>query len=158
MNKLAKILSSILLLSMLSNFAWAQSVDSVVSLVKVIRLNIEKDAIKTISVINKRDQQYKDSENKSLYVFVIDDNNTIVAHGYKPERVGVNMNGEKDSNGKEYALEIYNKAMTYKKGWSDYIYTDPNTGKDSNKLSYFEQVKGSDGKIYIVGSGLYYDK
>ncbi len=115
MNKLAKILSSILLLSILSNFAWAQSVDSVVSLVKVIRLNIEKDAIKTISVINKRDQQYKDSENKSLYVFVIDDNNTIVAHGYKPERVGVNMNGEKDSNGKEYALEIYNKAMKYKR-------------------------------------------
>ncbi|MES9901043.1 MAG: cache domain-containing protein [Sedimenticola sp.] len=152
MKKLTRILGSILLLSVFSNFALAQSVGDVITLVEETKKGIETNASKTISDINRG------SVSKSLYVFVVDADKIIVAHGYLPTRVGLSDQAMVDVLGKPYTYEMHDKANKYGSGWVDYVYINPVTGKDENKLTYFERALGSDGKTYIVGSGLYYNK
>ncbi len=158
MKKISIALISILLLTAFNHAALAQSVDEVVSLVRETRQDIERNSDETFSKINKGEHPYRDARNSSLYVFVINTDYIVMAHGAIKTRIGQDMRGEVDSNGKSYTDEMIKKAIKYGMGWSDYNYINPKTNKWESKLSYCELAVGSDGVEYIIGSGLYYDK
>ena len=81
-----------------------------------------------------------------------------MAHPIKPQNVGKNLKGKPDIKGKMFRDEMREIALKQGSGWVDYYYLNPKLKKETHKKSYFELVKGSDGKSYIVGSGKYFDK
>ena len=71
---------------------------------------------------------------------------------------GKNVKGKPDVKGKMYRDEMLSVSQKTGKGWVDYYFENPKTKKVEHKNTYFELAKGSDGKSYIVGSGMYYKK
>ena len=91
-------------------------------------------------------------------MFIHDIDLNVAAHAIKPHIVGKNLKGKPDIKGKMFRDEIKKEALTNGKGWVDYYFVNPKNQKETHKESYFELVRGSDGKQYIVGSGKYFDK
>lgn len=87
---------------------------------------------------------------KDLYIFVIDFNGVMLAHGANKALVGKNLIELKDSNGKQFMKEMTQGAKTKGKGWQDYNWTNPVTKKIEAKSSYY--VK--EGDMYF-GCGIY---
>lgn len=158
MKKLIYIIASLLLLSISSNFAYAQTKEEVTTLVKQTKNDIENNALQTLARINRAEHPYKNKNNPALYVFVFDTNLTVVAHAIKTRVIGKNVKGKPDIKGKKFRDEILAKALKDGSGWVDYYFKNPKTKKVAHKISYFELANGSDGKKYIVGSGKYFDK
>jgi polar amino acid transport system substrate-binding protein len=149
----------ILLLLILSvNYVSAQTNEEVVALlalVKETRAAIEKNAEHTFESILFGDHPYKNEDNPSLYVFVLDTDLTVAAHPIMPHMAGNNLKGKPDLKGKMFREEMLEKALKDGKGWVKYHYFNPKTRQPTLKISYFELANGSDGKKYIVGSGRY---
>ena len=73
---------------------------------------------------------------KDTYVFVMDFTGTHLTHPLRPEVVGKNVIGFKDSNGKLVVKELIEVAKTTGEGWVEYMYPKPaelktRKGKDS---------------------------
>lgn len=86
-----------------------------------------------------------------LYIFIYDPKGLCKAIGYNTmELVGKNRIDLKDPDGKMIIREFINTATTKGKGWVDYKYPNPITGKVEQKTSYLEFHDG-----LIVGSGVY---
>lgn len=151
-------LAVLLVLSISMTVVSAQTKDEVIALVKQTKSDIEKNSKQTLKKVNAGDHPYKDSENPSLYVFILDSELNVAAHAIKPHTVGKNLKGKPDVKGKMFRDEIREKALSNGKGWVDYYYINPNTKQVAHKESYFELANGTDGKKYIVGSGKYYEK
>ena len=157
MRKLLKFYSIFLLLLSV-NVATAQTKEEVIALVKVTRLAIEKNAVYTFGRILNAEHPYKNRDNPSLYVFILDTDLNVVAHPIKPQNRGKNLKGKPDIKGKMFRDEILAKALSDGSGWVDYYYVNPKTKLEAKKISYFELANGSDGKNYIVGCGKYVEK
>lgn len=136
----------------------AQTDEEVIALVKETRSAIERNADDTFRRILKAEHPFKNRDNASLYVFILDTGLNVVAHPIKPHTVGKNLKGKPDSKGKMFRDEILAKALKNGNGWEDYYYLNPKTKIETHKKSYFELVRGSNGKEYIVGSGKYFDR
>lgn len=136
----------------------AQTTEEVTRLVKQTKKAIESNATETLLRVNRSEHPYKDQDNPSLYVFILDIDLNVVAHAIKPGSVGKNLKGKPDVKGKMFRDEMRSKALKDGFGWVDYYYLNPKTGEMAHKNSYFELANGSDGKKYIVGSGKYYEK
>ena len=147
----------LLVFSACLNVVAAQTTDEVVALVQQTKSDIEKNATLTLEQINAGEHPYKDSENSSLYVFVLDVELNVAAHAIKPQSVGKNLKGKPDAKGKMFRDEIQRKALNDGEGWVDYYYLNPKTNEVSHKESYFELAEGSDGRSYIIGSGKYFE-
>ncbi len=148
----------ILLISSLSfSVVLAQTKEEVVALVKQTKSDIEKNSTLTFERINAGAHPYKNSENPSLYVFILDSELNVAAHAIKPHNVGKSFKGKPDVKGKLFRDEMKKKALSDGKGWVDYYYLNPKTKQVTHKNGYFELAEGSDGKKYIVGSGKYFD-
>lgn len=87
---------------------------------------------------------------RDLYILVYKTDGTCVAHGQMADRVGKNFLDAKDPDGKAFIRERVELAKTKGKGWQEYKFKNPATGKVENKVAYFELVDD-----YIVGSGAY---
>ena len=148
----------ILLLCFTINIVAAQTEEQVINLVKVTRAALEKDAEPTIDSILFAEHPYKNRDNPSLYVFVLDTNLTVAAHPIMPHIVGENLKGKPDVKGKMFREEMLEKALKHGSGWVDYHYFNPKTRQNTLKTSYFELAHGSDGIQYIVGSGKYIEE
>ncbi len=85
-----------------------------------------------------------------LYVFVVDDSGTFLAHPKKPALVGKNMIGLKDIDGTPLIKEF---TEVKDEGWVEYKWPHPITKKVMPKKSYIINVDG-----YRVGVGAYYKK
>jgi signal transduction histidine kinase len=88
---------------------------------------------------------------KDTYVFVMDFTGTHLTHPLRPERVGKNVIGSKDSNGKLVVKEFIEVAKTTGEGWVEYMYPKPAELKKpekerilSKKISYVYRVPGTD--------------
>lgn len=136
---------AIMLMVASMNFAVAQTQAEVMKLVKETKVLIEQDAEKAFKSINE------DGAIKP-YLFVYDEDYVVFAHGYKPELVGTVRQGLTP-----YLISMVDKILKQGSGWFTYRYENPLTGKEENKIAYQEVVIGSDGKKYIVGSGIYAD-
>jgi cytochrome c len=87
---------------------------------------------------------------RDLYIFVYRVDGTCVAHGAKRDRVGKNLLDEKDPDGKQYVKERIKIAKETGKGWQEYKFLNPATGKLEQKVAYVELVDD-----LVVGSGAY---
>jgi len=63
---------------------------------------------------------------KDTYVFVMDFYGTHLTHPLRPELVGKNVMGFKDSNGKLVVKEFIEVAKTKGEGWVEYMYPKQN--------------------------------
>ncbi len=138
--------------------SYAQTNEEVTNLVKVTKTAMEADSEQTIESIMFAEHPYKDENNPALYVFVLDTDLVVAAHPILPHIVGMNLKGKPDPKGKLFREEMLEKALKDGKGWVDYHYLNPKTTQQTLKISYFELANGTDGKQYIIGSGLYPEK
>lgn len=87
----------------------------------------------------------------SLYVDLRDVKTGIVlAHPYNASIVGKDLTDVPDANGKKYRREIIELAAAKGKGWVDYQYKNPTSGKIEPKTTYILLVDG-----VILEAGLY---
>lgn len=76
-----------------------------------------------------------------LYVDMRDINSGIViAHPINPSIVGKNLTDVPDASGKVYRREIIELAAKKGKGWVDYMYKNPVSGKIEPKTTYILRV------------------
>ena len=98
--------------------------------------------------INTKDPDFVQG---SLYVDLRDVKTGIVlAHPYNPSIVGKDLTDVPDANGKKYRREIIELAAAKGKGWVDYQYKNPTTGKIEPKTTYILLVDG-----VVLEAGLY---
>jgi len=98
--------------------------------------------------INAKDPDFVQG---SLYVDMRDVKTGIVlAHPYNPSIVGKDLTDVPDANGKKYRREIIELAAAKGKGWVDYQYKNPSTGKIEPKTTYILLVDG-----VVLEAGLY---
>ena len=77
----------------------------------------------------------------SLYVDMRDIKTGIVlAHPINPSIVGKDLTDVPDANGKKYRREIIELAQKQGKGWVDYQYKNPTSGKIEPKTTYILRV------------------
>lgn len=77
----------------------------------------------------------------SLYVDIRDLKSGIVlAHPVNPSIVGKDLTDVPDASGKKYRREIIDLAAAKGKGWVDYQYKNPTSGKIEPKTTYILRV------------------
>lgn len=84
-----------------------------------------------------------------LYIFAIDFNGVMVAHGSNPKLVGKNMLEHKDPDG-VYLFKEFVKVGKQGSGWVDYKWPHPVTKEVKPKTSFVEAVDD-----VIAGCGVY---
>ncbi len=87
---------------------------------------------------------------RDLYVFVLNMQGVIVAHGANKGLIGKSFIGMKDPEGKLFIQDIITLAQTSGTGWVDYHWPNPVTKKVEGKSSFVEKV----GDV-VVGVGIY---
>ena len=157
MKKLFYLVVSVLLLVVSVAFVAAQTTEEVTALVEQTKKAFEKNAFQTLAKINIGEHPYKDLDNPSLYVFVLDTDLNLVAH-FKTPIVGRNQKGKPDAKGKMFRDEILAKALKDGSGWVDYYFENPKTKQLAHKNTFFKLVKGSNGVDYIICSGKYFEE
>ena len=91
-----------------------------------------------------------DFVNRDLFVFVYDLQGRCLAHGRNKEKIGENMIGSKDPDGKLFVKERIEIAKTKGRGWQNYKSIDPLSKKVEKKTAYIEVCDD-----LIVASGAY---
>ena len=87
----------------------------------------------------------------SLYVDMRDLKTGIVlAHPINPSIVGKDLTDVPDANGKKYRREIIELAQKQGKGWVDYQYKNPTSGKIEPKTTYILRVND-----VVLEAGIY---
>jgi cytochrome c len=87
---------------------------------------------------------------RDLYIFAYKTDGTCVAHGQSADRVGKNLLDSKDADGKAFVKERIDLAKSKGKGWQEYKFKNPATGKVEQKVAYVELVDD-----VIIGCGAY---
>ena len=89
--------------------------------------------------------------NGELYIYAYDFNCVCLAHGYTPTLVGRNLTDKKDSAGLFIIQKLRDTAAKDGKGFVEYGWNDPATGKEGRKLGYVLKVD----ETLWLGSGIY---
>ena len=113
---------------------------------------IQKNGEKAFKVMSTKKSPFIDGE---LYVFVYDENLTMVAHPFKPYLVGINLKGKPDAKGNFFRDEMKKKALAGG-GWVTYYYKKPGAQGLHRKKTYCKMAEVN-GKKYIVCCGVYLD-
>jgi signal transduction histidine kinase len=101
-----------------------------------------------IKRINAKDPDFVQG---ALYVDLRDiKTGMVLAHPYNPSLVGKDLIDVPDANGKKYRREIVELAASKGKGWVDYQYRNPTTGKIEPKTTYILRVED-----VVLEAGLY---
>lgn len=74
----------------------------------------------------------------------------MLAHPYNPSIVGKDLTDVPDANGKKYRRDIIELAAAKGKGWVDYQYKNPTTGKIEPKTTYVMKVND-----VVLEAGIY---
>ena len=87
----------------------------------------------------------------SLYMYLRDiKSGVLLVHPINPAIVGKDLVDVPDANGKVYRREIIERAQKQGKGWVDYMYKNPTSGKLEPKTTYFLKV----GEV-VLEAGIY---
>ena len=86
-----------------------------------------------------------------LYLFVLDPNGIVIAHGNAPQSIGNSALEAHDKNDYFFVKDILRKAFSQGSGWVQYDWFSPCTGEMSLKKVYFKRVG-----LFVVSAG-YYD-
>lgn len=87
----------------------------------------------------------------SLYIFAINYDGETLAHGGNPKIVGKNLYKMKAPDGTMIFQEFINISKTKGEGWIDYMWSNPETKKNSYKRSFIKKI----GDDILIGSGFY---
>ena len=110
-----------------------------------IKAHGEKEMMKKLSA---KDSEFVQGE---LYVDMRDIKTGIVlAHPINPSIVGKDLTDVPDANGKKYRREIIELAQKQGKGWVDYQYKNPVSGKIEPKTTYILRVND-----VVLEAGIY---
>jgi signal transduction histidine kinase len=91
-----------------------------------------------IKRINAKDPEFYYG---ALYLHMRDAKSAIMlAHPVNPALIGKDLTDVPDTNGKKYRREIIELAAAKGKGWVDYTYKNPATGKVEPKNTYMVKV------------------
>ena len=148
------------LVAVAAGTAWAQGSDEditkeqVVGIVDMAAEAIAADAQGTFVKITSSAHPFVDQANPALYVFVYDMDVNMMAHPNKA-LPGRNYKGKPDVRGKAFRDEIVAGAQANGTGWVDSAYQKPGEAGVFDKTTYYRKVTGSDGKEYVVTSGMY---
>jgi cytochrome c len=85
-----------------------------------------------------------------LYIFVMNLNGIIIAHGADDKLIGLDLMKISDSNGRKYFQEVVEIANAKGSGTIEYWWTNPSTQHIELKDLYFEKVDD-----IIICSGVY---
>jgi signal transduction histidine kinase len=158
MKKICYLIVGLLFLAVTASFATAITSEEAVSLVEQTAMDIEKNALQTLARINRAEHPYKNKDNPSLYVFVLDTDLTVNGHPIKTKVIGKNMKGKPDIKGKMFRDEFLEVVRKDGSGWVDYYFLNPKNQKEEHKTSFVKLVKGNNGTEYIVGCGKYFEE
>ena len=86
-----------------------------------------------------------------LYIYAYDFNCVCLAHGFTPDLVGQDLTEKKDNHGMLVIQQLRNTAARDGKGFVEFGWTDPATGKEGRKLGYVIKIDDS----LWLGSGIY---
>ena len=112
--------------------------DAIAMVERGVALVKAKGKDEMIKKINAKDGEYVQGE---LYIDMRDLKSGIVlAHPYNPSIVGKDLTDVPDANGKKYRREIIDLAAAKGKGWVDYQYKNPSSGKIEPKTTYIQRV------------------
>ena len=112
--------------------------DAIAMVERGVALVKAKGKDEMIKKINAKDAEYVQGE---LYIDMRDLKTGIVlAHPYNPSIVGKDLTDVPDANGKKYRREIIDVAAAKGKGWVDYQYKNPTSGKIEPKTTYIQRV------------------
>lgn len=84
------------------------------------------------------------------YLFVLDLNGIMLAHGENQDFVGLDFNSVKDLEGRNFIREILERAKEKGHGTIEYIWFHPLSRRYERKFVYFEKVDSM-----IICSGIY---
>jgi len=110
----------------------------------------EKGFYPTVFEINKKEGKFV---SKNTYVFLVDLEGHLLAHPFNSQFIGMDMTGNKDSNGKFFVQDYIAVAKSKGEGWTEYMYPTPEELKKptpfkekkySKKISYVYRVPGKD--------------
>lgn len=87
----------------------------------------------------------------SLYIFAINYDGETLAHGGNPKIVGKNLYKMKAPDGTMIFQEFINIAKTKGEGWIDYMWSNPETKRNTYKKSFIKKI----GDNILIGSGYY---
>jgi len=90
-------------------------------------------------------------EKGELYIYAYDFKCVCLAHGYTPDLVGRDLTEKKDNHGLLVIQQLRDTVVRDGKGFVEYGWTDPATGKEGRKLGYVVKVDDS----LWLGSGIY---
>jgi len=80
---------------------------------------------------------------RDLYVVAYDMEGKCLAHGQKKERIGKNLLGDKDPEGKPFIAERVKLMKEQGKGWQEYKFMNPANQKVEQKVAYCELAEGA---------------
>ncbi len=87
----------------------------------------------------------------ALYVDIRDlQSGIVLAHPVNPTIIGKDLTDVPDASGKKYRREIIELAAKKGKGWVDYMYKNPTTGKIEPKTTYIQRVGDA-----VLEAGIY---
>jgi cytochrome c len=130
----------------------SEEAKQIVALVDSAAALIETKGKNAFPEFKKKDSKWYTGK---TYVFVDDYNGTVLVNPPSPEIEGKNLLDMKDAKGKTLVREFINVAKTKGSGWVDYWWPKPGEDKLSRKLSYIKNAKMPDGKMVVVGAGIY---
>lgn len=134
----------------------ASNLTGAMAIVNLTADRVAADAAGTFREISAGRPPYRDPADPEVYAFVYDTNLTMVAHP-NPLIVGMNLSGTTDVAGTPFRNEIRETATTKGSGWVDYVYVNVNESRLSQKTTYCQLARGSDGQDYIVCAGTFRD-
>ena len=91
-----------------------------------------------------------ESVDRQWYVFIIDENETMIAHPTRKDRIGTTRKDRVDVTGYYYGDEFASATEDGK--WVSYSFTNPTTGQNGNKHTWIVRHDG-----LLFGSGWYED-
>ena len=87
---------------------------------------------------------------EEMYIFILDTNGIMIAHGINEKYIGKNFIDIQDPTGRSFVREIIESTRENGCGWVDYQWFNPVTRKIQIKSVYFELVDD-----LIFCSGIY---
>ncbi len=88
---------------------------------------------------------------RDLYIWVVDLNGKILAHGADANLIGKDLIDLRDVDGKAFIRDAVRLAKVRNTGWFDYKWPNPTTKEIESKSTYFQRVSD-----FIVCCGIYY--
>jgi uncharacterized protein len=145
-------IAALALFSFAANAAGFGTREDAVAMIKRVQEEFKKEGAQaTFAAITDQAREFRD---RDLYVYVLDYNCVVQAHGANKALVGKSLWEFRDQDGIYPARNTVEIARTKGSGWTDYRWTNPKTNMVEAKSTYVERL----GDRYAAGVGIYKDE